>query len=425
MSGERVPSWLDEGTPGLWLNPRARHAAEDEWENGTGYEEALNRFRNWRGSLAELHPDFARTNGTVDSPLIPARPLQPDHLDGENGTLWIKGDHRLPVARSVKARGGFHEVLEHAEALLGATPTGGESLRRARRALAHHRLEVGSTGNLGLSIGIMGSLLGFQVTVHMSREAKEWKKERLRKAGARVVDHDGDYERAVSEGRKAAAGDADAHFVDDLDSRSLLWGYSTAASLLKEQLRRAGTAVGEQNPLFVYIPCGVGGAPAGIALGLRREFGGDVHCFFVEPVQSPSVLLGLLHGSPRPVYDHGLTNRTDLDGLAVPLASGIAVAAAGPRASGVFTVTDADAFRAVAHIHEAVGERVEPSAAAALPGPRMLTRTPEGRTYLERHALNGRIDDSTHIVWATGGSGAPEAEFNAWLNAAGGERKTR
>ncbi len=55
----------------------------------------------------------------------------------------------------------------------------------------------------------------------------------------------------------------------------------------------------------------------------------------------------------------------------------------------------------------------------------MLTRTPEGRTYLERHALNGRIGNSTHIVWATGGSGAPEAEFNAWLDAAGGETETR
>ncbi|MEH6473119.1 MAG: D-serine ammonia-lyase, partial [Halopseudomonas sp.] len=346
--------------------------------------------------------------------------------------LLIKCDHALPVAGSVKARGGIYEVLCFAEQLaiqakllLNVANNHSEpshfgdylalATAEARSLFNRYRIAVGSTGNLGLSIGIMAAKLGFQVCVHMSRDAKAWKKKRLRDAGVEVVEHLGDYADAVAEGRRQSEADPHGYFVDDENSERLFYGYSVAALRLQRQLQDAAIAVDKNNPLFVYLPCGVGGAPGGISYGLKQLFGDHVHCFFAEPVQAPCMLYAMATGRVAPVSELGLSIATEADGLAVGCASELVATRMQALLSGIFTVTDDDLFRWVYQLHQLEGIDVEPSATAGFAGPALLSQTDAGRAYLQQQGLDSVMDRARHIVWTTGGSFVPATEQAGFL----------
>ncbi len=428
---------LQAKTPFLWINPghengdggdRGSEASNQAQPGAADIRQAEQRLQRFAPLLAQLFPELAASGGVIESELIAVPHLQ-QALLGEGsaalaGRLWIKGDYALPIAGSIKARGGIHEVLEFAERL--ATEQGILSLQSDYRQLAepqarglfgNYTVAVGSTGNLGLSIGVIASALGFKAVVHMSADAKEWKKDRLRKRGVQVVEHPGDYEKAVEAGRNEAQADPYSYFVDDEHSLSLFLGYAVAASRLQRQLQQKGIVVDAQHPLFVYLPCGVGGAPAGVSFGLKQVFGTHVHCFFAEPVASPCVLLRMLYPD-RPgisVYDIGLDNHTDADGLAVPVASELAVAAMRPLLSGVFTVEDDALFRHLYQLQVCEGIKIEPSAAAGFSGPQMLLQSKSGRAYLEQNLLAPLMAQATHLLWTTGGLFVPEPEYAGFV----------
>lgn len=404
----------------LWLNPRLGQPLPTSAPSTELIAAAEARLARFAPLMATLFPELASSNGQVESQLMPADALQQALVgnEGDEGTWFVKRDDELPIAGSIKARGGFHEVLAFAESVAiehGILGTAGDrrvlATATARALFSQYSVTVGSTGNLGLSIGVMAAALGFDAVVHMSADAKEWKKDRLHKRGVRVVEHEGDYAEAVAAGREQALSAPRCHFVDDERSAMLFFGYAAAARHLSRQLAEAGRVVDAAHPLFVYLPCGVGGAPGGITYGLKALFGDHVHCFFAEPVASPCVLVQLASGGETPisVYDIGLDNRTDADGLAVGQASHLVSPLMASQLAGVFTVPDDQLYVHLLALKSSMGVEVEPSAAAGIGGPHWLRDSPEGQAYVLAHGLDMRA--ATHVIWATGGSLVPPKEL--------------
>lgn len=269
---------------------------------------------------------------------------------------------------------------------------------------SQYSIGVGSTGNLGLSIGIISAKLGFSVSVYMSADAKTWKKDLLRAKGAIVYEFEGDFGEAILEGRQQTKEDPMAYFVDDENSRHLFLGYSTAAFRIKNQLDEMKIQVDAEHPLMVYLPCGVGGSPGGIMFGLKQIYGDTVHCFFVEPTHSPSVLIGLMTGEKEKVsvQDFGIDNLTEGDGLAVGRPSSFASSISEKLISGIYTLEDEELFRLLALLADGDEIFIEPSAASSLLGPVQIGKT----DYLSSRGLGA--EKATHIAWSTGGALVPE-----------------
>ncbi|HHI3611482.1 TPA: D-serine ammonia-lyase [Bacillus anthracis] len=411
----------------FWVNPNMEKyetAIKDSplsEENVKDAEERLKRFASY---IAKVFPETKETKGIIESPLlkIPSmkQALEKNYEQPILGELLLKCDSHLPISGSIKARGGIYEVLKHAEQLAlqhgMLTEEDDYSILDSdtcREFFAKYSIAVGSTGNLGLSIGIMSAKLGFNVTVHMSADAKQWKKDLLRSKGVNVIEYEADYSKAVEEGRQQADTDPSCYFVDDENSHDLFLGYAVAASRLQKQLEELEIVVDEEHPLFVYLPCGVGGGPGGVAFGLKLLYKDNVHCFFAEPTHSPCMLIGLMTGlhDKIAVQDIGIDNVTDADGLAVGRPSGFVGKTMEPFLSGNYTVSDEELYRLLKELADTENIYLEPSALAGMIGPVKVCKED---AYLQGQQLMEKMKKGTHIVWGTGGSMVPEDVMNGY-----------
>ena len=389
-------------------------------------EARLNRFAPY---LMKAFPETQAMKGIIESETVAIPDMQAAlearYQTPVAGKMFLKKDSHLPISGSIKARGGIYEVLTHAEKLAleaGLLSTGDDYAvlfsEKFRQFFSQYRIAVGSTGNLGMSIGIMSAKLGFSVSVHMSADARQWKKDKLRSHGVNVVEYEQDYSIAVEQGRKEAEKDPSCFFIDDENSVTLFLGYAVAGLRLKKQFAEKGMTVDEQHPLFVYLPCGVGGGPGGVAFGLKLAFGDAVHCLFAEPVHSPCMLLGVhtgLHDAIS-VQEIGIDNITAADGLAVGRASGFVGRAMERLLDGYYTIDDAEMYNLLGLLDQTEAIRLEPSALAGMPGCVHVTRN---EAYLQANGLTPEVmANATHLVWATGGGMVPEDEMAKYLSQA-------
>lgn len=415
--------------PVTWFNPKASTLAVGLPYVGldsSDVADASARLARFAPYMCDAFPETRASKGILESEIaaIPAMQATLNTRYGVEvtGKLLLKKDSHLPISGSIKARGGIYEVLTHAErlAIKAGLLCEEDDYRKLfseefRQFFSQYSIAVGSTGNLGMSIGIMSAKLGFTVTVHMSADAREWKKRKLREHGVIVVEYAEDYGVAVEQGRKEAERDPNCFFIDDENSRTLFLGYSVAGERVKTQFDQMGIKVDAEHPLFVYLPCGVGGGPGGVAFGLKLAFGDHVHCLFAEPTHSPCMLLGVhtgLHDNIA-VQDLGIDNLTAADGLAVGRASGFVGRAMERLLDGFYTLSDQEMYDLLGLLARDEQIKLEPSALAGMPGPWRIAADREWQA--ERGFDAATLARATHLVWATGGGMVPAEEMEKYL----------
>ncbi|WP_318622706.1 D-serine ammonia-lyase [Proteus mirabilis] len=413
----------------VWFNPNVTSTDQGLPYVGLTQNDVMDaqaRLQRFAPYLMKAFPETASTEGIIESAVVDI-PQMKEALEKRyntliEGQLRLKKDSHLPISGSIKARGGIYEVLTHAEKLaieagLLTTEDNYEKLfsDEFRKFFSQYSIAVGSTGNLGMSIDIISAKLGFSVSVHMSADARQWKKDKLRAHGVNVVEYEQDYSIAVEQGRKEAEKNPRCFFIDDENSKTLFLGYAVAGLRLKHQFETLNIPVDSEHPLFVYLPCGVGGGPGGVAFGLKLAFGDAVHCLFAEPTHSPCMLLGVytqLHDGIS-VQDVGIDNITAADGLAVGRASGFVGRAMERLIDGYYTIDDQELYNLLSLLNKEEGIQLEPSALAGMTG---AIHVSQAKDYLQGLSLDSqKMHNATHLVWATGGGMVPTDEMQKYL----------
>lgn len=420
--------------PTVWIN-EDRKTGDEAWENVEftldDIKDADERFRRFAPLMIKLFgdefPELYESNGILESPLVHLENLEKKYHEERDfkGKLYLKMDSHLPVVGSIKARGGLYEVLVFAEILAKENNLLDESKDYSqfadeafRELFSKYTIQVASTGNLGISVGVMASALGFNAIVHMSNDAKDWKKKHLRDRGATVIEYNGDFSTAITKARELSLQDPFSYFVDDEDSTTLFKGYSVAALRTKEQIKNLGIKVDKDHPIFLYMPCGVGGSSGGVSFGFRRVLGDNVHAFFVETTHIPSFLIGAstkLHSNIS-VYDLGIDGITEADGLSVARPSKFSGNTMESLLSGVITVEDSTLFETLKDLNELEDTRIEPSSTASIVASESLFGYEQTREYLEKYDLLDKLNNITHICWATGGNLVPKEIMDEYLS---------
>lgn len=410
---------MREYQPIDWHNPEFEEATKLSLTQADVFD-ASARFNRFAPYFVKAFPETEATNGILRSPLIKIDQMQQklEQVNGADipGSVYLKADSMLPISGSIKSRGGIYEVLKFAEQVAmketNLTYSDNYSILASPKyheIFSHYGIMVGSTGNLGLSIGMAAASFGFKTTVHMSVDARQWKKDLLRQNRVTVVEHDDSVSVAIADGRAQAAKDPQTYFIDDEGSKDLFLGYSVAGIEVQKQLEDLGIFPSKESPVFVYLPAGVGGSPSGVSFGLQMMMPEGIYPVFVEPTHVPSVTMGMMTHlyDQIAVTDLGLDGKTLADGLAVPRSSKIAGRIMRTLLYGSHTFDDDDIYRYLTMLIDTQDISVEPSAAAGFSAI---------KSTVAQFEHPEKLKNATHIVWATGGKLVPSDEMKRYYD---------
>ena len=98
----------------VWINPKYEQTSD--YESGLtmeDVEDAEKRLQRFAPFLEKAFPEVRKTHGIIESPLREIQQMAEEIA--VSGRLFLKMDSHLPIAGSVKARGGIYEVLKYRE----------------------------------------------------------------------------------------------------------------------------------------------------------------------------------------------------------------------------------------------------------------------------------------------------------------------
>ncbi|MDF2911749.1 MAG: D-serine ammonia-lyase, partial [Sporolactobacillus laevolacticus] len=177
-SGFPILNKIIAGQEVTWLNPNYGQERSVSVVTSADVADAEERLHRFAPYFEAAFPETRNFHGFIESPLYEV-PKMMEALNQHGmhvpGHLIMKADSELPISGSIKARGGIYEVLKTAEQLAiaeGMLKVTDNYAKLAdtsfKKFFSQYSIAVGSTGNLGLSIGIVGAKFGFHTTVHMS-----------------------------------------------------------------------------------------------------------------------------------------------------------------------------------------------------------------------------------------------------------------
>ena len=165
------------------------------------------------------------------------------------------------------------------------------------------RLTTATAGNHGRAVARMASLLGLESTIYMPSSTAQARRDAVASEGAEVVVVDDDYEAAVLESIRDAAGDPAARAVNDGDLRDdspmgewVIQGYGTLWAEAAEALAAAGATVD-----LVVVQLGVG---AFASSGIRWAISRGIPAVGAEPDGSACVAASVEAGKPVTLAGH-------------------------------------------------------------------------------------------------------------------------
>jgi ribosomal protein S18 acetylase RimI-like enzyme len=128
------------------------------------------------------------------------------------------------------------------------------------------------------------------------------------------------------------------------------------------------------------------------------------------------MLLGMMTGKHNEVsvFDYGIDNITEADGLAVGRPSGFVGKNMDEILSGIYTVDDEILYVLLSTMIQRENIRLEPSACACISGPLEFIGNEETLGYLSKYNLEEKMENAVHIIWATGGSLVPDSVMDGY-----------